>query len=366
MEEEGLPARVGPYEPIEVLATGGMARVLVAKRGGLAGFERQVALKVILDELAKDEEYVAMFLDEARVCSRIQHPNVVSVLDVGKDEVTGTLYMAMDLVLGATLSQVLRAHLEPMAPAVAMELIAQAADGLDAAHCATAVDGSPLAIVHRDISPQNVLVGFDGFVRVTDFGIARAAQRSIKTQTGHFKGKLAYSSPEHVRALPLDHRSDIFALGIVAFEVLTQVKLFKAPTPAKTLDRILSMEVPSVAELRPDVPEDAAHVIDACLRRDVADRPARASVISEVLRRAAVRAGYESPASRIRDIVRESASEPMIRLAGMDARRVPSAPPAPTEEARTRGKGPLRDTVLDLNAEAVAAMMAEHGTDGES
>ncbi len=351
---------VGPYEPLEVLAEGGMARVLVAKRPGLAGFERRVALKVILEDLAQDEEYTAMFLDEARMCSRIQHPNVVSVLDVGRDPASGTLYMAMDLVLGATLSQVLRAHKQPLDPAVGLELVAQIAEGLDAAHCATDADGTPLAIVHRDVSPQNVLIGLDGFVRVSDFGIARAARRLSETRTGHFKGKLAYSSPEHVMGERLDHRSDIFALGIVAFETLTHVRLFKGRTPAETLDRIVRRDIPSITELRADLPEDAARVIDAALRRDVTERPARAAEIAERIRQATTRAGFETAAPRIREVVRRAATEQVVRLAGLDARtRAPSGPPAATDEAVTQASGPIpRDTILDLDAAQIAAHMA--------
>ncbi|MGE0788090.1 MAG: serine/threonine-protein kinase [Sandaracinaceae bacterium] len=352
---QGLPSQIGPYEPLEPLATGGMARVVVARLARAAGFERRVALKLILSELAEDDAYTAMFLDEARVAARIQHPHVVSVLDVGRDETTGLFYMAMDLVLGATLAQVLRTARPGLPVHVALELIAQTAEGLDAAHCATAVDGTPLAIVHRDVSPQNILVGLDGFVRVTDFGIARAVHRSVKTQTGHFKGKLAYSSPEHVLSNPLDHRSDIFALGVVAFETLTRVRLFAAPTPADTLNRILTLDVPDVRTLRNDVPEEAARILRSALERDRDDRPSRASEIAEGLRHAAIEAGWPSAAPAIRELVREVSSDQVIRLAGMDDKRNPSAPPVPSDEAVTQSRGPLpRDTIIDFAVNAFA------------
>jgi len=250
--DEGLPPRVGPYEPIEQLAEGGMARVVVARRSGLAGFERRVALKLILPELAADEAYTTMFLDEARMASRIQHPNVVAVLDVGRDPQTDILYMAMDLVLGATLSAVRRANPAGIAPQAAFEILAQAADGLDAAHCATAADGTPLALVHRDICPQNLLLGFDGFARVSDFGIARAEQRSTKTESGKFKGKLGYCSPEHVLAREVDHRSDLFALAIDEYQrhepdtlAALEAALLAAIRQAEELRRAAGIERPS-------------------------------------------------------------------------------------------------------------------------
>ncbi|MCB9596523.1 MAG: serine/threonine protein kinase [Sandaracinaceae bacterium] len=352
--DAGLPPRVGPYETLELLAEGGMARVVVARQAGLAGFERKVALKLILPELAADERYVTMFLDEARMASRVQHPNVVSVLDVGRDETTGILYMALDLVLGATLSQVRRRYPAGVPVHAALEIVAQAADGLDAAHCATAADGTPLALVHRDVCPQNLLIGFDGFVRVSDFGIARAAQRDTRTETGKFKGKLGYCSPEHVLAYPLDHRSDIFALGIVAFEMLTGVRLFSSSTPSTTLQKILHGDIPSVAELRPELPADAVAVLDAALCREVEGRPARAAEIASRIRTACGRAGFESPGPTLRDLVLHAASEQAVRLAGLSALRTPSAPPPPMgdDDPPTSVERPSRDTIVDFASPA--------------
>ena len=338
--------------PLELLAVGGMARVVAANRVGLAGFEKLVALKLILPEYASDEAYVTMFLDEARMASRIQHPNVVAVLDVGRDEVTGILYMAMELVLGATLADVLRAHPAGIPAHVALETIAQAADGLDAAHRATAADGSALKIVHRDVSPANLLMGLDGFVRVTDFGVARAAQRQTRTETGKFKGKLAYCSPEHVTGAPLDHRSDIFALGIVAFELLTHLRLFQRRNPSKTLEAVLEGEIPSVAELRKDVPPAAAAAIDSALCRDMDGRPEAAVMIAERIREAARSAGLEDPSAGLRQVALTSVSDQVARLAGLDPNRKRSRPP-PSDRApdpRTLADRPANlDTIVDFD-----------------
>ncbi|MEZ4337694.1 MAG: serine/threonine-protein kinase [Sandaracinaceae bacterium] len=348
--DAGLPPRVGPYETVELLAEGGMARVVVARRMGLGGFERHVALKLILPELAADERYVTMFLDEARLASRVQHPNVVGVLDVGRDDATQILFMAMDLVLGATLSQVRRRYPTGLPVHAGLEIVAQAADGLDAAHCATAIDGTPLALVHRDVCPQNLLMGFDGFVRVGDFGIARAEKRDTRTETGKFKGKLGYCSPEHVLAYPLDHRSDVFALGIVAFELLAGVRLFASSTPSQTLQRILHGDIPRIDALRPEVPKEAADVLEAALSRDVDRRPARASEIASRIRTACARAGFETPGDALREIVRTAASDQAIRLAGLDPRRTPTSPPPPNEpeEPKTSVERPSRDTIVDF------------------
>jgi len=352
--ENGLPPRVGPYEPIELLAEGGMARVVVARRCGLAGFERRVALKLILPELAADEAYTTMFLDEARMASRIQHPNVVAVLDVGRDEHTEILYMAMDLVLGSTLSAIRRANPAGIPPQAALEILAQAADGLDAAHCATAADGTPLALVHRDICPQNLLLGFDGFVRVSDFGIARAEQRSTKTESGKFKGKLGYCSPEHVLAKEVDHRSDLFALAILAWELLCGIRLFFGRTPSETLQKILRDPIPSLADARPELPAEATAVLDACLSREVDGRPSRAAELASALRGAASGAGYPAAVDTIRELVRHAATDQAVRLAGMDERRQPSGPPPPQDDddhdtdPSTSIERPSRDTLIDF------------------
>ncbi|GAB5543041.1 MAG: serine/threonine-protein kinase [Sandaracinaceae bacterium] len=352
----GLPAKVGPYEPVAELATGGMARVLVAKQTGMAGFERQVALKLMRPELADDHDYANMFLDEARIAARIQHPNVVTVLDVGRDDRTQILYIAMELVLGATVSQMVRTR-RPIPTNVAIELVAQAADGLDAAHRATTPSGAPLELVHRDVSPANLLVGFDGVVRVSDFGIARAAERMTKTTAGQFKGKLEYCAPEQALGHSVDRRTDLFGLGIVAWELFSGDRLFEGPTPFKTLDAVLNLEIPPVSRMRTGIPDEVAEMIHAMLQRDVSRRPSRAAQVAEVFRRAAASAALEPPHQPLRDWARMAANPSALRLAGLptdedtldeslDGERqtlVSEPPPGMDEEPVTRvtrpGKG---------------------------
>lgn len=331
----GLPPRIGPYEPLELLAEGGMARVVVARQAGIEGFERLVALKLIRPELASEQAYVTMFLDEARINSRVHHPNVVEILDVGRDERTDILYIAMGLVLGATLAEVMRNASGPVPTPVALEIVAQAAEGLQAAHTACAPDGTHLAMVHRDVSPQNLLIGLDGVVRVSDFGVARAAQRATRTKTGQFKGKLAYCSPEQAMGLPLDHRSDVFALGVVAWELLAGARLFGGkPTPYETLDAILHRVIPRFSEVRPDLSPRAAAMLDRALEREPAKRPGSAGEVAEALRESTVKISLDSPPD-LREAVRAAASPLALRLAGLDAGE-PRAPRARASEAVTK------------------------------
>jgi serine/threonine-protein kinase len=348
----GLPPRIGPFEPVELLAEGGMARVVVARQPGIEGFERLAALKLILPELAAEASYTTMFLDEARINSRVHHPNVVGVLDVGRDELTHILYMAMDLVLGATLSQVVRAEREPLPTPVMLDVLAQAADGLQAAHAATAADGTHLDIVHRDVSPANLLIGLDARVRVSDFGVARAAQRMTRTKTGQFKGKLAYCSPEQALGNRVDRRADIFALGVVAFEVASRRRLFHGATPFETLERILRLPIPSFGELRPDL-GPAAEMLDAMLARQPADRPSSAGEVAEVLRDAIARGGFEPSTP---DLVRavEGAASPVVRrLAGLDHAAQPASESPEAQSVVTAPARPVDfdPTVVELGGE---------------
>lgn len=329
----GLPPRIGPFEPLELLAEGGMARVVVARQPGIEGFERLAALKLILPELASDPSYTTMFLDEARINSRVQHPNVVGVLDVGRDEQTHILYMAMDLVLGATLSEVVRAQPEPLPTPVMLEILAQAAEGLQAAHAATAADGTHLDIVHRDVSPANLLIGLDARVRVSDFGVARAAQRMTRTKTGQFKGKLAYCSPEQALGNHVDRRADIFALGVVAFEVAARRRLFHGTTPFETLERILRLPIPSFREVCPDLDGPAVRLLDAMLARQPSERPSSAGEVAEGLRDAIARSGFAPPAPALVRAVAGAASPVVRRLAGLD--HVDPLAPVPLEAPET-------------------------------
>src|SRR6478736_1080063 len=234
-----IPARLGPYELIRRIATGGMAEVYLARREGPHGFEKLVALKRILPQFVRDEDFVAMFVDEARVCARLSHPNIVQVFDFGEHE--GDLFMAMEYVDGTTGAKLIRAAAgsgEEIPLDVTLHVILSILRGLEYAHGARDDQGRPLNLVHRDVSPGNVLIDRSGAVKLTDFGIARATEFERRTDAGQLKGKLGYMSPEQVVGKELDARSDLFTLGIVFAEMVTLRPLFSGGRELDVLLRI--------------------------------------------------------------------------------------------------------------------------------
>ncbi|MCP3170197.1 serine/threonine-protein kinase [Myxococcus qinghaiensis] len=234
-----VPLVFGRYAVLSRLAVGGMGEIFLARQVGVSGFERAVILKNLLPDLLEQEGSLEMFLDEARVAGRLNHPNVVSVFEVGEWE--GTFYIAMEYIEGENLGRLARAAVRAgaaLSPAVCAEIIRDAALGLDHAHQAVDVQGAPLDLVHRDISPQNIMVRLDGVTKVVDFGVAKASNRSTRTRTGILKGKLRYMSPEQVRNQPLDGRSDQYALGVVLWELVTHRPLVETDNPAEAMRRV--------------------------------------------------------------------------------------------------------------------------------
>jgi serine/threonine-protein kinase len=215
---------IGRYEVVMPLGTGGMAQVLVARARGPEGLGRLVALKRILPHLATDPLMVQQFLDEARIGLRLAHPNLVTVYDTG--EAKGAYYIAMELVRGVDLDRLLGAMGKPLPPAMAVAVVIQGLHGLHAAHTLRGEDGVPLMLVHRDMSPHNLMVGFDGRVKVLDFGVAKARSQRTVTLPGIVKGKPLYMSPEQARGERLDARSDLFAMGLILYEALTCKRAF--------------------------------------------------------------------------------------------------------------------------------------------
>lgn len=294
----------GRYEAMFHIASGGMAEVFAARLRGPAGFEKLVAIKRLLPDHT-DDNFVTMFKDEARLAAQITSPHVVQTLELGRSETDGALYLVMELVVGVTLFElcvsVLSSSVQHVPVPIAGEILAQAARGMGDAHNATTRTGEPLQVVHRDISPQNILCGVDGRIRVTDFGIARAVSRRTETAAGQLKGKVAYVSPEQARGKPLDHRSDVFSLGVVAWEALTGKSLFNTGDPMETIKRALTLEVPSPRELRPDVPEPLARAVMWALERDLARRCPSASAFEEAIRTAVPPASRSELANFVRN-----------------------------------------------------------------
>lgn len=283
------------YQVVAEIARGGMAAVYAVQRTGIGGFEKLLALKIMLPHLASEPHFVQMFLDEARLASHVQHPNVCPVLDVGqRGEVP---FLLMDLVKGRSLAATnARAKTHdaalPGLDGFWLEVLAQTAEGLHAAHEARGPDGASLGIVHRDVSPQNVLIGFDGRVRVVDFGIAAGRGRLVGTRTGEIKGKFAYLAPEQVsRDRPVGPAVDVWALGVVAWELFARRRLFADDEEAKALWNVMSMTIPDLGREAPQLPREVARVIMGCLERDPARRPESALDVARALRAAAPSAG---------------------------------------------------------------------------
>ncbi|MCU0671427.1 MAG: protein kinase [Myxococcota bacterium] len=275
-----MSTRLGPYELLQEVGYGGMGSVYLGRRVGLGGFHKWVAIKTIHPHLAKEAAFVTMFLDEARTAASMQHPNVTTVFDVG--EADGTYYLAMEYLHGEHLG--VFQGTGPIDPFLAAHAIARAAEGLHHAHEITDEQGIPRGLVHRDVSPHNVFLTYDGHVKVTDFGIARAEGRLAKTtETGRIRGKCAYMAPEQVQALPLDRRADLFALGVVLWELVTGERLYVAPTDAQVLLAILREEPRPPSILVPDCPPALEAIVMKCLARDPDDRFATGAELARAL-----------------------------------------------------------------------------------
>jgi eukaryotic-like serine/threonine-protein kinase len=273
MPEPTTGQTVGRYILYDEIASGGMASVHMARLIGPAGFSRVVAAKRLHAAYAKDPDFVFMLLDEARLASRVRHPNVIAILDVVAAE--GELLLVMEYMPGETLARLLRAahragSMPP--PDVVVAILIDMLRGLHAAHEARAASGEPLRIVHRDVSPQNVLVGTDGMARLLDFGVAKAVSRVQTTDEGQLKGKLGYIAPEQLSGAEVDRRADLFAAAIVAWESIAGRRLFIADDPVSTLARIIHAEIPSLAASGCDIPEALDRVIAHGLERDPEQR----------------------------------------------------------------------------------------------
>ena len=284
------PARLGPYELLQKLATGGMAEIYVARREGPHGFSKRIALKRILPQLAADPEFVAMFIDEARLCAQLTHPNLVQVFDFGEE--AGELYMAMELVEGTTAAKVARAAAargEPVPTEVALQIALSVGRGLAHAHDSNDDEGRPFGLVHRDVSPGNILISNSGAVKLGDFGIARAAEFERRTDQGQLKGKLGYMSPEQVTGRELDAKSDQFTAAIVLAELLTARPLFSGPREMDVLVKIRDADISVLERYGRHVPADLMVVLRRALARRREDRFATTSdyvdALEEVNRR---------------------------------------------------------------------------------
>ncbi|MBX7102332.1 MAG: serine/threonine protein kinase, partial [Myxococcaceae bacterium] len=275
----------GRYQLLERLAVGGMAELFLARAQGDGGFSKTCVVKRVLPHLAADAGFVSMFLDEARLAARLDHPGIAQIFDLGK---VGTdYYLAMEYLAGEDAAAIL-AKLEDrqrqLPVPLAVQIVALAADALHFAHEHRGDDGRPLQVVHRDVSPGNLFVTYRGQVKVLDFGIAHGAGRLGRTEPGQVKGKTAYMSPEQSLAQPVDRRTDVWALGVCLYELLTARRLFTGRTAVETALQVVQDPIPSLRAARPEVPEALEQVVMQALERDVQQRWPTAQAFAEALR----------------------------------------------------------------------------------
>jgi len=263
------PQRLGRYQLLRKIAVGGMAEIYLARVTGAAGFEKNVVVKRILPQLAQSDEFYQMFLDEARIAATLQHPNVVQVFDA--QNAGGEHFIAMEYLDGAdllTIRRVLAERRQGLPIQHSVFIVSGVASGLHYAHDRRGFDGRPLEIVHRDVTPQNVILTREGGIKLVDFGIAKATNRLTSTGFGTLKGKLAYMSPEQCRSEQVDRRSDIYSLGIILFELTTGKRLYRGLSEYEVLKQVIETDVPAPSTLLPGYPADLEQIVLRALARD--------------------------------------------------------------------------------------------------
>ena len=263
----------GKYLLLDRIAIGGMAEIFLARQMGLEGFEKTVVLKRIRPHLGDKKSFVKMFLNEAKLAAQLNHPNIIQIHDLGK--VGDSYFIAMEYLFGRDMRRVIpkaEAQGIPFPIVYACKIASQVLEGLYYAHQKSDVHGKALGIVHRDVTPENIFVSFDGGVKVLDFGIAKAANQVEMTRAGEIKGKLSYMSPEQCMGKPLDHRSDIFSLGVVLYEWVTGFKLFTGESDVAVLKSITDGKIYRPSYFKQDVPEQVELILMKALEKDPAAR----------------------------------------------------------------------------------------------
>jgi serine/threonine-protein kinase len=298
------PRRIGRYGIFGEIASGGMATVYFGRLIGAVGFSRSVAIKQLHPQYARSPEFVAQFLDEAQLTARIRHPNVVQVLDVVARD--GELFVIMEYVEGEPLSRLMRAAAGVIPIPIASSIVIQALLGLHAAHDAKGDNGLPLDIVHRDVSPQNILVGVDGSSHILDFGVAKASSRVHTTENGQIKGKLTYMAPEQLQNRELDRRVDLFAMGVVLWELLAGRRLFARSDPGATVAAVLGGEVQPPSQLRPEITPALEAVVMKALAPDPAARFESAREMALALEQAAEPASALKTGAWVESVARDA------------------------------------------------------------
>lgn len=339
--------QLGRYVLEKRLAAGGMAEIFLAHQAGPAGFQKEVVVKRILRHLATDQKFVDMFLDEARLAAKLSHPNIVQIFDFG--EAGGDYFIAMEYVEGWDLEAIIdhcTRTRRSLHPAICARIMADACTGLDYAHRFTDRNGQAVGLVHRDISPQNIRLSTSGQVKVMDFGIAKARSSSSKTQTGAVKGKLSYMSPEQIMAQDLDGRSDIFALGIVLYELLTGQRPFGHESELLAISAIINQQPRLVSELSPGTPAELEQIVLRCLAKDRNQRFQSCNDLQIALEQYLRAEGFLLTARDVSEYVQDFFSaQPVGRIAALEPGNYGSASGTDSGVAGSTGKlasGPTR------------------------
>lgn len=263
------PVRFGKYTLLDRLAVGGMAEIFLARQGGLEGFEKTIVIKRIRPHLSKQTAFVKMFLNEAKLAAQLNHPNIVQIYDLGM--ISDSYFIAMEYIFGRDMRRIIPKADSlgiPFPMVYALKIASSVCEGLYFAHQRTDAYGNPLNIVHRDVTPENIFVSFDGTVKVLDFGIAKAANQIEQTRAGEIKGKLSYMSPEQCMGRPLDQRSDLFSLGTVLYEWLTGFKLFTGESEVGILKSITEGKIYAPSYFKADIPEGVEAILMKALEKD--------------------------------------------------------------------------------------------------
>lgn len=341
-----VPTTLGRYQLRYRIAVGGMGGVYLAKATGAGGADKVVAVKLLHEHLAADEAVVSMFLDEARIVSAINHVNVSTVFDFGEQD--GAYYLVMEYLEGESLDRVLKAHLagterHPLHPWLIARVLADAAEGLHAAHETKGVDGKPLDVVHRDVSPHNLFITYDGVAKVVDFGIARARERSTATDAGTFKGKFEYASPEQIRGKAVDRRADVWALGVCLWEGVSGARLFQREDPSATGRAVIADAIDPPSSMNPEVPEGFDAIAMRALDRDPSKRFQTAREFARALRELLSKSGETIDAPLVGEWLEELFPGDRDKRQALVSSVRRSGPDAPLEsvpaELRIKGTG---------------------------
>tara|TARA_R110002096_G_scaffold423452_1_gene630587 strand:- start:50399 stop:53155 length:2757 start_codon:yes stop_codon:yes gene_type:complete len=345
------PIPFGKYYLLERINVGGMAEVFRAKQFGVEGFERLVAVKRILPNIAEDKEFIEMFVDEAKISVQLNHANIAQVFDLGHEE--GSYYIALEHIHGRDLRAIFdrnRNQGEPMPVPQACFVIMKVCEGLDYAHNKRDESGRELALVHRDVSPQNVIVSHEGEVKLIDFGIAKAAGRGSQTQAGILKGKFGYMSPEQVRGLPVDRRSDVFSCGIVLYELLTGERLFVGESDFSTLEKVRNVEILPPSTYNRKIQPELERIVLKALAKDVEDRYQNAIDLHDELQAFVYTSGEfysrKDLASWMKQLWSQEIKEESAKLASYRD----MAPPAAAQTEVITSSPEVRAKTLSLNA----------------